>query len=266
MQEKIMFSFFTQSHLSRSKGDFMLRYSCIALFLSFNFIFAQSSDSLMNKAVELYETRHLDPENLSKSLEMLEAILNTEPNNLRAHYELSKICYLIGDEAEVKEKKLEWFSKGKEIAQEAKKIDGNSAWAHFWYMVNLGRIGQTKGVLNSLALVPEIKKEIDKVLKIDPKHTGALDAKAMLYYELPGILGGNLKTSIMALNKGIELDSNYTLLYVDMAKVYIKKKDYEKARWFLNRALKIGNPTFEADHVLDDEPEARQLLTEIEDK
>jgi Tfp pilus assembly protein PilF len=69
-----------------------------------------------------------------------------------------------------------------------------------------------------------------------------------------------------ALNKGIALDSNYTLLYVDMAKVYIKKKNYEKARWYLNRALEITTPTYEADHVLDDKPEALALLEEIKDK
>jgi hypothetical protein len=51
-----------------------------------------------------------------------------------------------------------------------------------------------------------------------------------------------------------------------MAKVYIKKKNYEKARWYLNRALEITTPTYEADHVLDDKPEALELLEEIKDK
>ena len=53
----------------------------------------------------------------------------------------------------------------------------------------MGRIGQTRGVLNSLAFVPEIKKEIDKVLKINPEHTGALDAKAMTALPGPSPLG-----------------------------------------------------------------------------
>jgi tetratricopeptide (TPR) repeat protein len=114
--------------------------------------------------------------------------------------------------------------------------------------------------------VPTVREEIETVLEIDPEHTGALDAQAMLYYELPGLLGGNLNKSMEALNKGIALDSNYTLLYVDMAKVYIKKKNYEKARWYLNRALEITTPTYEADHVLDDKPEALALLEEIKDK
>jgi len=88
----------------------------------------------------------------------------------------------------------------------------------------------------------------------------------MLYYELPGLMGGNLNKSIEYLNRAIAIDSNYTILYVDMAKVYIKKKDYEKARWFLNKVLEINSPTYEADYILDDRPEALKLLEQIKDK
>lgn len=244
----------------------MLKHHLAALVIAVSLVFAQSSDSLIDRAIELYETRHLNAGNLNESVRILEEIIAAEPNNLRVHYELSKVHYLLGDAAETKAGKLEFYNRGKDLGKKAVKLDGSSAWAHFWYMVNLGRIGQTKGVLNSLALVPEIRKEIEKVLKIDPAHTGALDARAMLYYELPGLLGGNLDKSIESLNKGIELDSNLTLLYVDMAKVYIKKKDYEKAQWYLKRAIRIIKPTYEADHILDDKPEAVQLLEEIKDK
>ena len=51
-----------------------------------------------------------------------------------------------------------------------------------------------------------------------------------------------------------------------MGKVYMKKKDYEKARWFLKKAVDIKDPTYEADHILDDKPEALELLEEIKDK
>lgn len=240
--------------------------SFILLFALLPLLFAQSSDSLVDRAVELYLTRHQNFENLFKSRDILKEVVNSEPGNVRALYELSRVFYLLGDAAETKEEKLELYNKGKEYGEKAIKADDDSAWAHFWYMVNLGRIGQTKGVLNSLALVPEIKKEIDRVLKLDSEHTGAFDARAMLYYELPWLLGGNLNKSIEALNRGLEIDSNYTVLYIDMAKVYIKKKNYEKARWYLNKVLQITTPTYEADYVLIHKPEAKRLLKEIEEK
>uniref|UniRef100_A0A7C6AFU6 Uncharacterized protein n=1 Tax=candidate division WOR-3 bacterium TaxID=2052148 RepID=A0A7C6AFU6_UNCW3 len=227
---------------------------------------AQTTDELINQAIQLYETRHLNKDNLKNSYEILSGIILKEPENLRALCEFSKVCYLMGDAQTKKDDKLKFYNKGVEYGKKAIGIDKNSVWAHFWYMVNLGRSGQTKGVLNSLGLVPDIKKEIDLVLKLDPKHTGAMDAGAMLYYELPGLMGGNLNKSIEYLNRAIEIDSNYTILYVDMAKVYIKKKDYEKARWFLNKVLMINKPTYEADYILDDRPEALKLLEQIKDK
>jgi len=244
----------------------MLKYMLMGLIVVCPCIYAEDSDSLIDKAIELYETRHLNRENLTKSKEILQDVVAQEPENLRAHCELSRVCYLLGDEAEAKDEKLDLYKQGQDFGKRAINIDDNSDLAHFWYLVNLGRIGQTKGVLHSLGSVPEFKREVDKVLEINPEHTGALNAKAMLYYELPGILGGNVNKSIELLNKAIEIDSSYTLLYVDMGKMHIKKKDYEKARWYLKRATEIENPTHEADHILDDKPEALELLEEIKDK
>ncbi|KPJ73941.1 hypothetical protein AMJ52_02530 [candidate division TA06 bacterium DG_78] len=243
----------------------MLKYIFVGL-IAISLLSSQSSDSLIDEAITLYETRHIAAANLAASRDIFQGVVDGEPENLRALYELAKVCYLLGDEVETKDEKLELYNQGMDYAKKAKKIDDDSAEAHFWYLVNLGRVGQTKGILHSLGSVPEFKREVDKVLKIDPEHTGALDAQAMLYYELPGILGGNLDKSVESLNRAIALDSNYTLLYVDMAKVYIKQKDYETARWYLNRALQIEKPTYEADHVLDDKPEALELLKEIEEK
>lgn len=237
---------------------------CVLLFVAAGA--AQNADSLVDQAIGLYETRHLNSANLDSAFATLERVVQEDAKNARAFQELSKVCFLLGDRAKDKAEKLERFYMGRDHGRKAIDLDDGAAEAHFWYMVNIGRVGQTKGVLNSLALVPEVRKEIERVLEIDPQHTGALDAQAMLYYELPGLLGGNLNKSMASLNKGIALDSSYALLYVDMANVCIKKKDYEKARWHLNRALAIERPTYEADYVLDDKPAALRLLEEIKDK
>jgi len=227
---------------------------------------AQDSNARIDQAVQLYETRHLDIANLTKSYDILKELVATDSLNCRALYEFSKVHYIFGDKAVTKKDKLNYYQKGAEWARRAIKVNDQSARSHFWYMVHLGRIGQTKGVLNSLGLVPDIKREINRTLELDPRHTGALDARAMLYYELPGLFGGDLNKSLTALNQGIAIDSNYTILYVDMARVLIKKKDFEKARWFLNRCLSVMNPTYPADFAIDDKPDAEKLLKDIEKK
>jgi tetratricopeptide (TPR) repeat protein len=238
----------------------------IGLLILSTLVFAQTGDSLIDEAIVLYETRHLNADNLMKSAEIFERLLEQEPDNVHALSEYARVYYLLGDAASTKEEKLALYEKGRDLAKRAVKLDDKAVWAHFWYIVNVGRIGQTKGVLNSLASVPEIKKELDRIFELDPRHTGALDVKAMLYYELPGLLGGNTDKSYEALKQGIAIDSNYSLLYVDMGKVLIKKKEYDEARWYLKKTLEIKAPTYEADFVLDDRSDALELLEEIKDK
>ena len=224
------------------------------------------NDSMIDKSIQLFETRHLDTTYLTTSANILEDIVKNEPNNLLVNYSLSKVYYTLGDHAEIKNEKLAYYYKGLEYGKKAIQLDSSSAWAHFWYMANLGQIAQLKGIFKSLVSVSEVKKEIDIVLRIDPNNVMALNAKAMVYYDLPGILGGDLNKSIALLKRAIEIDSNYSMAYVTMGKSYIRKKDYKAARLYLNKVLSLENGWPIADFIMDDKPEAIKLLKEIEHK
>ncbi|MHB9155311.1 MAG: tetratricopeptide repeat protein, partial [Endomicrobiales bacterium] len=214
----------------------------------------------------LYETRHIQPENLQKSEALLQQVLRDEPGNAKAHAELSRVCFLTGDAAEKKDEKIAWYQKGEGYGKKAIALDPRSPWAHLWRAVNLGRIGQVKGVMNSLFMVPEIRKEVEKALELNPGMPGALDVRAVINYELPGLFGGNLSKSIEDLEKAIAMDPNYTILYVDMGEAYLRKKEYSRAREYLQKALRIEKPTYEADYVLKDRPRAERLLQKIGNK
>jgi tetratricopeptide (TPR) repeat protein len=224
------------------------------------------NDSVINKAVELFETRHLNPTYLSTSANMLEDALKTDSNNLRINYMLSWVYYTIADHAELKKEKLDNYYKGLAYGKKAMRLDANSAWAHFWYLACLGQISQIKGIFNSLISVGEVKKEIEIVLKLDSSNVMAYNAKAMIYYELPGILGGDANKSIKFLKKALEVDSNYSMAYVTLGKCYIRKKNYHEARIYLNKVLSLSNGWPVADFVMDDKPEAIKLLKDIEGK
>jgi tetratricopeptide (TPR) repeat protein len=218
------------------------------------------SISSIDSAVALYKTRHIRAENLKESAKILQNVLSSDSNNLQANYELSKVYSLLGDDAKTKEGKVLFYNKGVDYSKKAIKIDDNSEWAHLWYMANTGKLGQLKGILNAVNIIPEIKKEIEKILQINPNSVEGLDARAALYYELPGFLGGNLNKSMEDLNKAIAIDSNNTTILIDIGKVYIKKKDYKKAILYLQKVLDILNPTDEAGYVLSDKPNAIKLL------
>jgi tetratricopeptide (TPR) repeat protein len=115
-------------------------------------------------------------------------------------------------------------------------------------------------------MVSGLKRAFGKALELDPRHPTALDAFGVLYYELPGFAGGSLAKSEDYLKRGIEADPDYTLLRLDLAKVYARQKRWVAARTQLNALLATRNPRYPADTELDDKPEARELLRKIEDK
>lgn len=222
------------------------------------------SDSLINQAIQLFETRHLNSNNINLSAEILANLTKREPDNLVANYKLSQIYFTIGDHTSNKSEKIKYFDLGLTYAKKALAIDSNSVWAHFWYLANLGALTQQKGVFSSLTAVSEVKKEIETVLRLDPNNVWALNAQANVYYELPKILGGDLDKSIEILNRALAIDSNYSILYVSIAKAYIKKRDFSRARFYLNKLLSLTNPWPLADYLIDDKPTGLKLLKEIE--
>ncbi|MCK4321195.1 tetratricopeptide repeat protein [candidate division WOR-3 bacterium] len=229
-------------------------------------ILALTVQEKLDKANYMYENRHEEESYLDESKLLIEEVLREEPGNEETLRQLARLYYTLGDKATDKNERLTLYEKGQEIAEKLIKINDNNPEGHFWLSVNLGRVGQVRGVMKSLSLVPAIRKEFEKALELNCEHTGSMDGLAVLYYELPGLFGGNLDKSLEYLNKAVAIDSNYSILYIDFAKVYIKKKEYDKAESYLNKMLEIKNSTHPADFYLKDKVEAEKLLREIEGK
>ncbi|MEO0091244.1 MAG: hypothetical protein ABIK61_00835 [candidate division WOR-3 bacterium] len=239
----------------------------IALLLALtHLLFNTTSDSLINQAIQLFETRHLNSNNINLSAEILANLTKREPNNLVANYKLSQIYFTIGDHVSNKSEKIKYFDLGLSYAKKALAIDSNSVWAHFWYLANLGALTQLKGVFSALAEVSEVKNEIETVLRFDSNNVWALNAQANFYYELPKVLGGNVDRSVEILNRALAIDSNYSTLYVSIAKAYIKKRNFSQAKFYLNKLLSLEKPWPLADYIIDDKPTGLKLLKEIEGK
>src|ERR1051326_4773381 len=67
--------------------------------------------------------------------------------------------------------KLQWYNRGKELANLAVLQDDGSAEAHFALFANWGRWLQTDGWLKNSFRLPAVWKELDRTLGHGPHHT-----------------------------------------------------------------------------------------------
>ncbi|MBN2378525.1 tetratricopeptide repeat protein [candidate division WOR-3 bacterium] len=237
---------------------------CVAALLCIAVVSAL--DSRLAEADNYYLNRHKDSNYSMKALALCKQVLDEDPENGSALWREARLYCLLGDDESAKDKKLFYYEKAQESAEKAKTHGSSTPESHFWYGVALGRIGQTKGVLNSLNLAGPVKKAFEKALELNSKFTPAMDGLGVWYMEVPGVAGGSLSKSEEYLKKGLSIDPNYTLLMVDLAKLYIKQKKYTDARTQLNKVLATTNPKHPADFYLEDKPDAEKLLAEIEGK
>ena len=128
------------------------------------------------------------------------------------------------------EQKLAAYAEGKDAARRAIELAPRSAMAHLFYGINLGRWGQTRGVLRSLFLLPELRETIQQTLELDPRLPAAYALAGNVDYEVPGFLGGSLDGAERYFRKGLEVDPHFTPLRVGLAKVLRKQGRAAEAR------------------------------------
>jgi len=203
---------------------------------------------------------HEDPSRLDTLKDGLEkaAAADPRPENLVA---LAQVEFLWGDiRAKTQEDKLKAYDTGRQAAKRVADGDPKHVVARFWYATNTGRWGQTNGVVRSLFLLPEVKREINAILDMAPGFAPAYVLAGNVYYEVPGLLGGDLGKAEELFRKGIELSPRYTMLRVGLAKTLIKRGRPEEARKELTAVVDEKSPLNPADWTMKDVPEARRLL------
>ena len=206
---------------------------------------------------------HEDPSRLDALREGLEkaAAADPRPEHLVA---LAHVELLWGDiRAKTEDEKLKAYDTGRQAARRAAEADPKHVVARFWYAVNTARWGQTNGVVRSLFLLPEVRREIDAILETDRRFAPVYVLAGNVYYEVPALLGGDLARAEELFRKGIELSPRYTMLRVGLGKTLIKRGQPEEARRELTAVLEEKSPLNLADWTMKDVPEARKLLESI---
>lgn len=224
----------------------------------------------LSDAENVFNDYDKDITNLQKSMGMFEQVIkeSKDPKIIsQAYCDEARTYLTMGDQSKpAHTDALKSYEAGQVAAGEAIKADPANAMSYFWYAANIGRVGQYKGVLNSLFMLPDFKKYLGKAYAIDKTDENVLEAYGEMYYELPWIVGGSDKKALDFLNNSLKSDPNFTLSMAIMGKVYIKENEYGKAREILEKVISYKTPSFRADWAMFDNPLAQKLLDSIKDK
>ena len=225
--------------------------------------FPAPAQSSIEEARALIVNYHEDVTRLDRARDLVEKFLKTD-SRVEGMILLSRICFMWGDvRAKDEEEKLAAYDRGREVGKRAVELAPRNPEAHFWYAVNTGRWGTTKGVLRSLFLLPTLREEVEIILMLAPNDPGALGLAGNIELALPW---GDLDKADANFRKGLKVDPHYTAVRLDLARLLIKRGKYDEARRELRRVLNEKEPRFLSDWTVKHTKRARELLESIKDK
>ena len=194
-------------------------------------LFPQTADELVEQGDQLYqEMKDLDTAKEAEKLYIQS--LGLTDNKYDVYWRLSRIMYYIGEHTESKKEKKGIFARGVYYAEKAVELEPEKPDGHYWLGVNHGKVGETRGVLKSLALVKPIKNAMNKVIELERTYEegGPDRVLGRVYYKLPGFAGGSKKKSLEHLLMSKDYGPNDAVTRIYLAETYLALKDKEKAR------------------------------------
>lgn len=149
-------------------------------------------------------------------------------------WRISMACYFVGfKDAGTSNEKIKLFEEGIRAADFALFKNKNCSGCYFWKAINLALLGERKGVVQSLFMLKEIRRNLLRSIELDPYYAGAGAYRLLGVIEesLPGLLGGSNDKAIFYFEKAISLVPNEPLNYHALALLHKKHfHQFDKAK------------------------------------
>jgi tetratricopeptide (TPR) repeat protein len=209
-----------------------------------------------------------DPTRIDRARDLLEAaVAKGAGGDVPTLLTLARAWFLYGEErAKTDEAKVAAYERARDLAKRATELAPRDPDAHLWYAISLGSWSQAKGLLGSALAVRDLRREVDRVLELDPKNIAAHIMAGSIARELPGLLGGDRKESEAHFKTAQHLDPRLTGARIELAQLYVNMGRYAEARQELQAVLAEKAPTDRPRWTLKEVPRARQMLESIRDK
>lgn len=198
-------------------------------------VFGQDAD-LLARVDELIEE-----EKPHDALSLLEPF----SGNAHVYWRRAQATLIIGDQRKDQgapdSELLEIFARGEEFADRAIAADPSLPEGYYWKSANIGRWGQTRGVLNSLMRAPDMRDLLEQSIQMDPVHADSYFVLAQLYAKVPGMISfGNSSYAVSLGWKAVDLmeaevaagvhDAPIEAYYIELASHLIDRGWNERRR------------------------------------
>lgn len=175
---------------------------------------------------------------LQEQLKQLLAQKAEHPSDPAILIRMADLYLDLGDDPDLEQvKRKAAYDEGAKAAKEAIALQEQNADAHYLYAANLGSAAQLTGLMASAWTVKELKQHVDRALAIKPDHASALHMKGMMLEELPWMLGGDADGALAHLQHAVTANPDHVHTRLDLAKVYLKRKNQAAARKELDAIL-----------------------------
>lgn len=175
-------------------------------------------------ARQAYDRRG-DPAQAAAAVRLFAAVAAADPSSYEAYWEGARACYAFGTYTlpdERNAERIKVFEDGIARAQAAVALRPDGVEGHFWLGVLYGVFGEARGILKSLAMVPDIQAAMEVCLRLDPsvEAWGPYRLLGRLYFKLPWFKGGDNHKSREYLEKSLAGEPANELTRLYLAETY----------------------------------------------
>ncbi len=222
----------------------------------------------LTEAGNIVEKQANSKENLEKAIGLYEANLAGVADartKAKGYSDLSRAYLRLGDLEKADDTKIAQYTKGRKAAESAIEADAKYADGYFWESANQACIGNTEGVMNSLFMVSDLKKNLNKVLELDPNHLYARDTLGEIDHALPGIAGGSDDRAEKAYREVLERDPNFTPAMVCLAQLYKDEGNDHEAKKWAQKVIDFKDSSVPNDWKKFDKNDAENILQALDE-
>ncbi|PSL48110.1 tetratricopeptide repeat protein [Chitinophaga niastensis] len=214
---------------------------------------AQSVSEMVEEAKQL-EKQMKETEALEKDKD----ILKIQPTEIDALTQASQLSSRIGNRQKSKDDKIPYFNQAKNYAQQALKVNPNSAEANLSMAIAMGRVALISGAKDKVAASKDVKRYAELAIKFNPSSGQAYHVLGKWNFEVAnlnafergaakmlfgGLPDGSLQNAINNYEKARQLDPAFLLNYYELARAYKENDQQDKAIEVLKKALTLRNIT-----------------------